>query len=98
MKKYDKYIYSAPEFKVEPLTLDKFKKVCIAQAKSAAGLDGWAAVDVALFSDLAFQHIVDLLNCIEEGKMEWPEHLLETRAVLLSKDPLDTSNPLAHRI
>ena len=41
--------------------------------------------------------MVDMLNAIELGA-PWPQHMLITRAVFLSKDPDDTANPLAYRI
>ena len=52
---------------------------------------------MALLSDRAIDLIVDMLNAIEEGAA-WPQHMLHTRAVFLSKDPDDTCNPLAYRI
>ena len=88
------------KFKEQPLadlTLKDFKQACLAGTDSAAGLDGWAARDIALLSDQAIQHMVDLLNKIELGA-PWPQHMLTTRAVFLSKDPAKTSNPLAYRI
>jgi ribonuclease HI len=98
MVTYAGHIFKSAEFVIQPLTMKDFKDTCISQAKSAPGLDGWAAADLALFSDEAFQVVVDLLNHIEEGNIKWPKHMLETRAVLLPKDPNDVSNPLAQRI
>jgi hypothetical protein len=38
-----------------------------------------------------------MLNKIEKGA-DWPEHMYQTRAVFLSKDHNQTSNPLCYRI
>ena len=97
VSKYRKYIFKSPEFKLRDLSVEDFKAVCRDTSDSAAGLDGWAEQDIALMSDYAIQLIVDLLNAIEHGA-EWPQHMLVTRAVFLSKDPDDISNPLAYRI
>jgi hypothetical protein len=65
--------------------------------KSAAGLDGWSAADLAILSDHAYSLLVDLLNAIELGYADWPPNMLHTRAVFLSKDPDNTDDPLAYR-
>ena len=95
--KYNKYIHKASQFKVADLTVDDFINQCHHDTESAAGLDGWAARDLDLLSRHAIQLLVDMLNHIELGG-HWPKAMLATRAVFLSKDAGDTSNPLAYRI
>ena len=95
--KYRKFCHNAPEWQIGDLDRDKFIKVCRTDKDSAAGLDGWAARDIALLSDHAIQLMTDLLNAIERGA-PWPQHMLQTRAVFLSKDANSTDNPLAYRI
>jgi ribonuclease HI len=94
---YGCYCHQAPEWVIGDLTLEEFKATCSADKESAAGLDGWAARDIALLSDYSLGFVVKLLNAIERGA-PWPEHMLHTRAVFLSKDPEQTDNPLSYRI
>ena len=95
--KYGRYCHEALECMIGDLSVDDFKRTCLADKESAAGLDGWAARDIALLSDLAISLIVKMLNAIQKGA-PWPEHMLHTRAVFLSKDPNKTDDPLAYRI
>jgi ribonuclease HI len=95
--KYGHLCHVGKEWNVGALTLEDFKAICHCDKESAAGLDGWAAKDIALLSDYALGFIVRMLNAIEEGA-PWPEHMLDTRAVFLSKDPDKTDDPLAYRI
>ena len=44
--------------------------------------------------DSVLQLIVELLNQVERGA-PWPEHMLDTRAVFLSKDKNRTFDPMA---
>ncbi len=97
MNKYDEYIVKAREFKVAKLDVHSFKAACLCSHGSAGGLDGWNALDMTLFSDKAFQVLVDLLNCIEEDA-PWPKAMGDVRAVFLSEDANDTANPLVYRI
>ena len=98
MKKYEPHIeHSKQQWEIGDLQFEDFKQICHAGSDSAAGLDGWAARDLTLLSDNAIQLLVDFLNAIEKGA-PWPEHMLQTRAVFLSKDPDNTANPLAYRI
>ena len=97
MNKYHDYIHHAKPWEIGDLEFNDFKNICLAGSSSAVGLDGWAAKDLALLSDKAIQALVDFLNEIEKGA-PWPEHMLQTRAVFLSKDPDQTANPLAYRI
>jgi len=94
---YGGFCHRAEEWQVGELTVEDFKAVCTADTESAAGLDGWAARDIALLSDKALGLIVKLLNAVEKGA-SWPEHMLHTRAVFLSKDSEKTEDPLAYRI
>jgi hypothetical protein len=94
---YGPYCHQDSEWDIGDLTVEDFKATCAADTASAAGLDGWAARDIALLSDKAIGYIVDLLNAVEKGA-PWPEHMLHTRAVFLSKDPSKTDDPLAYRI
>ena len=96
-EKYSDYMVRAPEFQVEPICPQKLKACLMANSGSAGGLDGWAAADFTLFSDLAVERLAQFLNCIEEGA-SWPRAMVETRAVFLSKDADDIGNPLAYRI
>ena len=98
LDKYAQHMVTLPQFHVELLSVDDFMKTCQASQRSAAGLDGWTAGDLALLSRYAFSVLVKLLNSIEQGEVDWPVHMLETRAVFLSEDPNDSSNPLASRI
>jgi ribonuclease HI len=95
--KYKRCLFEREEFKLKPLTVEDYKATCLANSVSAPGLDGWSAGDLALLSDRAFGLLVNMLNAIEQGKAQWPEHMLETRAVFLSKDPNKTHDPLAYR-
>ena len=97
MQMYAAHIHSAKEWHIDDLTLEDLKQVCQHDKESAAGLDGWAARDIALISDLGLQLMVDFFNEIERGA-PWPAHMLEARAVFLSKDPNKTMDPLAYRI
>ena len=97
INKYHDNLHKAPEWHIGDLTFKDFKDICKEGTDAAAGLDGWAARDIALMSDKAIQLMVDLLNSIEQGA-PWPEHMLATRAVFLSKNAHDTANPVAHRI
>ena len=90
-------IFKAPECKVSRASYEDFKAICSEGEESSAGLDGWAAKGISLMSDLAIELVVDLLNAIEEGA-PWPQRMLITRAVFLSKYPEGTANPLAYRI
>ena len=97
MSKNIKNIYSDKEYQIPDLTAEDLKEICAVGLDSAAGLDGWSARDLALLSHQAYQLLADLLNCIECGA-PWPEAMLETRAVFLSKDFNKTTDPLAYRI
>ncbi len=97
MRKYRSHIVTADEFPIQDITVEEFKAQCQADLKSAPGLDGWSAEDLELLSDQAYKALVDMLNCIEKGA-RWPQAMTATRAVFLSKDSLDTQNPLAYRI
>ena len=94
---YQHFIYKAPEWQLQDLTVEDFQEVCNANKKSAPGLDGWASCDLALVSPLAISLLVQFLNSIENGA-PWPKQMLETRAVFLCKNPSDTANPLNYRI
>ncbi len=96
-KKQSQRIVHGSPYNIQPLKVEDFKRVCQNGKKSAAGLDGWTASDLSLLPDYGYELLVRLLNTIEEGA-EWPEHMLETRAVFLAKDPDDVSNPLPYRI
>ena len=98
MSKYQKYIVKLPEFQIAKIDAEEFKTFCRNSESSAAGLDGWSARDIAILSDHALDWLIRLLDQVEEGKMQWPEHMLVTRAVFLSKDPDDTDNPMKYRI
>ena len=50
MKKHVKHIFNMPEFQIDKLNAEKFKEICRINTDSAAGLDGWAARDIALLS------------------------------------------------
>lgn len=97
INKYSSYYHRATQWELDDLSIDDFKEICKAGTDSAAGLDGWAARDMALLSEHSLQLVADLLNAIERGA-PWPTHMLQARAAFLSKDPNDTSNPLAYRI
>ena len=71
--KYKNNIFKHSEFHVDPITVKDFKDSCFANCKSAAGLDGWTAYDLTFLSDHAFSIIVNMLNLIEDGKMQWPK-------------------------
>eukprot|EP00973_Karenia_brevis_P010882 1473597-Karenia_brevis.AAC.1 len=60
-------------------------------------MDNWSPADFKLLSDRIFNMMAEMLNMIEEGA-EWPQALLQGKAVLLPKDPEDRFNPLAYRI
>jgi len=97
ISKYTNYLPKAPPFVLGDITVGKLRETCRNGDDSAAGLDGWAVKDMALLSDYALEFIVKLLNAIEVGA-PWPAHMLDTRAVFLSKDPNDIANPLKYRI
>jgi hypothetical protein len=97
IKKYSSFIYTQCEYQINDLESDDFIRCCRAKKDSAAGLDGWSASDVALVSDNGLRFISKMLNKIEKGA-DWPEHMYQTRAVFLSKDHNQTSNPLCYRI
>ena len=48
-------------------------------------------------SDLACQHLADMMNTIAKGA-EWPEALRVARAAFLAKDEKDALAPLAYRV
>ena len=73
--------------------MESFKSTCQAGKQSAAGLDGWSAADL---SDYAYTLIVQLHNAMERGEVGWPEDMLHTRAVFLSKDADKIDDPLAY--
>ena len=61
------------------------------------GWINWAPVDLQELLDLAYQHLADMMNTIEQGA-PWPEALLSARAFFLAKDTNDALNPLAYRV
>jgi ribonuclease HI len=95
--KHSKHITRLPEYKLDNLSVESFKKTCQAGKKSAAGLDGWSSADLSILSDKSYGILVDFLNCIEHGQVKWPEHMRQTRTVFLSKDPNKTDDPLCYR-
>ena len=96
-QRYDKFCHRAPEWNIGDLTIDASKKACAADTTSAAGLDGRAVRDIALLFAKAIGLVVKLLNAVEKGA-PWPEHMLHTRAVFLSKDADMIEDPLAYRV
>ena len=97
MSKYAAHIPRVPEFVVEDITVESFKATCQKARKSAAALDGWTVADLPILSDKAYSIIVNFLNAIEHGTVQWPEEMQHTRTVFLSKDPDCTEDPLAYR-
>ncbi len=94
---YYKHIFHAQEHQIHDIQAQDLKNQCKYDIQSAPGLDGWAAADLELLSDKAYQLLADMLNTIEMGA-PWPKAMLATRAVFLAKDENDTQNPLAYRI
>jgi hypothetical protein len=83
--KYNKYtLCKANEFKIQPITAEKFKAACTRAKHSAAGPDSWAPRDMALFSNGAFSAIARLLNTIEDGA-QWPQDALHAKSVFFTK-------------
>ena len=97
MKKYDKYIFKAKEFKVEKLKWEDVKTACTSNIETAGGLDAWTKRDLAWISDKGFQWLTRWFTKIEKTK-KWPEAQTKARAVFLCKDPKDAGNPMAYRI
>ena len=73
------------------------KATCNEAKHTAAGMDQWAQSDLQELSGLAYQHLADMMNNIEQGA-PWPEALLSARAAFLAKDTNDALHPLAYRV
>ena len=74
-----------------------FKATCLATTNSAPDLDQWAPADFALFSDLAYQRLTELLNLIEAGS-PWPDGTRHAQASFLPKAPTNLADPIAYRV
>ena len=84
-------------YELPPLTVDDLKTACRGAKATAAGPDCWAPVEWRLLSTGALQRLAQLLNCIEQGGA-WPESLRQATSAYLSKDPSNTTDPLAYRV
>ena len=62
------------------------KTECTECFKSAHGPDGLEPAEMALFSDLLFARIAELLNLIESGS-PWPAGIPTARTAFLEKGP-----------
>ena len=86
-----------PEAMVGDIAGADVKSTCNEAKHTAAGMDQWALADLKELSDGAYQHLVDMMNTIEQGAA-WPEALLPARAAFLAKDTTDALNLLAYRV
>ena len=73
------------------------KGVCQQAQHSAAGLDHFSPEDFTYLSDETYHWIAEFLNAIEDGAA-WPDDITQGRAAFLSKDTINTDNPLAYRV
>ena len=89
-----KYIYVGPEAKSTRLNGQHLKHMAVNAKESAAGMDQWTPGDFRLLSDLAYEHLAELMNCIEDtGKL--PKKLSETHA---KHGPTKASDKLPDKI
>ena len=82
MGKYDNYIYTVEEFKVEPLRWEEVKTAITSNLETAGGLDVWRKKELAWISDEAITWITAWLSMIERTHT-WPESLTKTRSAFL---------------
>ena len=68
---YDKYVFKMPEAEVEDITGNDVKVICNEAKHTAGGMDQWTPADFTELSDLAYQHLADMMNAIEKGA-DWP--------------------------
>ena len=97
MHDYGHLCFRADEYKVDDIEWQDIAEIFRNGQDSSPGLDGWHASDLKYLSDLACKLLTGMFNKIEKGA-PWPDHMLQTRAVFLSKDPNNTTNPLNYRI
>ena len=60
------FIFEPPTANMSKLTRPHLQSMAVNAKESAAGMDQWAPGDFRLLSDLAFEHLADILNLIEE--------------------------------
>ena len=84
MKTYGKYIFEGPEANITPMSGEHLERLATNAKESAAGMDQWTPGDFRLLSKLAFEHLADMLNMVEE-EGRWPESLSHARSAFLSK-------------
>eukprot|EP00438_Fugacium_kawagutii_P034760 Skav225372 [mRNA] locus=scaffold329:102549:105833:- [translate_table: standard] len=76
------------DFSLEPITLPQWKAGLRRFKPSAArGVDGISHLDLLALPDVWSLRLLELLNQIEHGTMEWPTCVLYGVVNLLAKDP-----------
>ena len=67
MKKYSKYIYEAPESKMQRITGKDLEDAAMHVKNTAGGMDMWTPADFKFLSRGAFDELAVMLNMVEEG-------------------------------
>lgn len=74
------------EVTLPPFTLHEWQHaVSKKKIHTAAGPDGVSRADMANCPDWAAQQLVDAINCIERGDMEWPDSILKGHISAIEK-------------
>ena len=82
---------------MQKLTGKCLRYMAMSAKESAAGMDQWCPGDFRLLSDLAFEHLAELLNMVEETG-QWPAALTHCRAAFLAKEEAESLDPLGFRV
>ena len=69
MHKYADYLYKAPEYQCDPITLQELQEECTSCRCSAPGPDGFEPAEMALLPMNAYKHMAALLNLVKGGTM-----------------------------
>ena len=78
------YFPAGPEWDLAELQPQQFLATARRAKASAAGMDGWRPIAMMMIAGAAAESIVDILRWIEvHGR--WPDVLLRSKAVFLSK-------------
>ena len=81
---------------ITPLAGADLKEMATNAKESACGTDQWAPGDFKLLSNLAYEHLAELLNSIEVNG-GWPQEITHVRAAFLSKEEEEALDPPGFR-